>query len=262
MALKATLKSLEEVDEALRGFYTQGSDGLFRLDVEGGFKTTEEVEGLSSALGKERTARAEAEKKLKAFDGIEDPDKARDALRTVENLDADKRKNAEEMERQFEARLAPIKKQLEDAEAERSRLSSELYEERVTGFFLRSTFVGEKLAIPPRAAAAMYGKHFKLEDGKVVAYDAAGNVIYGDDGKPADPEQAIQRLINADPDRDRLLKGAPGGSGSPADRGGEGGIANPWKRETFNLTEQGRILKSDPAKAKRLAAEAGVKLPS
>lgn len=38
------------------------------------------------------------------------------------------------------------------------------------------------------------------------------------------------------------------------------GIANPWKTETFNLTEQGRILVADRAKAKALAAEAGVSL--
>lgn len=260
MPLKATLKSLEEVDESLRGFYAPGADGVFRLDVEGGFKTPAEVEGLSSALGKERAARNEAEKKLKAFDGIEDPEKAREALRTVGNLDTEKRKTAEEMERQFEARLAPVKKQLEEAEAERDRLSTELYEERVTGFFLRSPFVGEKLAIPPRAAAAMYGKNFKLEDGKVVAYDAHGNVIYGEDGKPADPEMAIQRLIQADPDRDRLLRGAPGGSGSPADRGNEGGVANPWKKDTYNLTQQGKLILENPAQAKRLAAEAGITL--
>lgn len=36
------------------------------------------------------------------------------------------------------------------------------------------------------------------------------------------------------------------------------GIANPWKKETLNLTEQGRIFVEDPTKAKALAAEAGV----
>ena len=35
---------------------------------------------------------------------------------------------------------------------------------------------------------------------------------------------------------------------------------NPWKKETFNLTEQGQIYKRDPALAERLAKEAGKKL--
>ena len=34
---------------------------------------------------------------------------------------------------------------------------------------------------------------------------------------------------------------------------------NPWKKETFNLTEQGRILKEDPETAKKLKQAAGIK---
>lgn len=34
--------------------------------------------------------------------------------------------------------------------------------------------------------------------------------------------------------------------------GGGGGQKNPWKKETFNLTEQGRILRDDPVLAKQL----------
>jgi len=34
---------------------------------------------------------------------------------------------------------------------------------------------------------------------------------------------------------------------------------NPWKKESLNLTEQGRILKEDPKLAERLKSEAGVK---
>jgi len=34
---------------------------------------------------------------------------------------------------------------------------------------------------------------------------------------------------------------------------------NPWLKDTFNLTEQGRILKEDPERAERLKKKAGVK---
>ena len=37
---------------------------------------------------------------------------------------------------------------------------------------------------------------------------------------------------------------------------------NPWKNDSFNLTEQGRLLRDDPAKARSLAAEAGITLPN
>jgi len=35
---------------------------------------------------------------------------------------------------------------------------------------------------------------------------------------------------------------------------------NPWKPETRNLTEQGRLIREDPERARKLAAQAGVKL--
>lgn len=48
-------------------------------------------------------------------------------------------------------------------------------------------------------------------------------------------------------------KGVPGGTGAS--------IANPWKKDSLNLTEQMRLLMNNPSEARRLAAEAGVTLP-
>lgn len=42
--------------------------------------------------------------------------------------------------------------------------------------------------------------------------------------------------------------------------GGAGGVTNPFAKDTFNLTEQGRMLKENPAQAKELATAAGVTL--
>lgn len=38
--------------------------------------------------------------------------------------------------------------------------------------------------------------------------------------------------------------------------GGPGGQINPWKKETFNLTEQGRLLRDNPELARQLMAQA------
>lgn len=41
--------------------------------------------------------------------------------------------------------------------------------------------------------------------------------------------------------------------------GGSGAVMrNPWKKETFNLTEQGKIFREDPAQAKEMMAAAGI----
>jgi len=51
------------------------------------------------------------------------------------------------------------------------------------------------------------------------------------------------------------LKGrVPEGAGKPPKE-----VPNPWKKESFNLTKQGHILKTDPELAVKLKAEAGVK---
>lgn len=52
---------------------------------------------------------------------------------------------------------------------------------------------------------------------------------------------------------ERLRGGTPPGGGGGG-QGGSGGQKNPWKKETYNLTEQGKILKEDPDLAKQLIA--------
>jgi len=43
-------------------------------------------------------------------------------------------------------------------------------------------------------------------------------------------------------------------------RGEENTAANPFARETFNLTKQGELFKENPAQAKELAAQAGINI--
>lgn len=59
-----------------------------------------------------------------------------------------------------------------------------------------------------------------------------------------------------------ITAGGVSGSGLPTGQPtGGGGGKNPFKEgETFNLTEQMKLLQTDPEKARSLAAEAGVKL--
>lgn len=45
---------------------------------------------------------------------------------------------------------------------------------------------------------------------------------------------------------------------TPAGGGKGGGKTNPFAKETYNLTEQGKMLKENPEQARALAAEAGV----
>ena len=59
---------------------------------------------------------------------------------------------------------------------------------------------------------------------------------------------------------DAYLFGESGKVGSGTNPPGAGtGEVNPWKKDSWNLTMQGKILREDPAKATRMKAEAGVK---
>lgn len=85
MALKAILEKLDDAPEALREHYAE-KDGKFYLSVDAvdGY-ALEDVSGLKSALGKERTTREALEKQVVKFKDL-DPDKALAALAELEEL--------------------------------------------------------------------------------------------------------------------------------------------------------------------------------
>ncbi len=69
-------------------------------------------------------------------------------------------------------------------------------------------------------------------------------------------EDQLKTLKETDP----YLFGESGKVGGGTNPPGVGDPeVNPWKKETWNLTMQGKILREDPAKATRMKAEAGVK---
>ncbi len=97
-------------------------------------------------------------------------------------------------------------------------------------------------------------------DLNIVDADAAlaladlSEVEIDDDGTVKGVKEALEALATDKP----YLKKAqtPSKSGSEFNGGG-GGEVNPWADDQFNLTEQARIMKADPERAKQLKAAAG-----
>ena len=79
-------------------------------------------------------------------------------------------------------------------------------------------------------------------------FDKDGNVIGLDD--------VLKPIKEASP---HLFKNAGGGGYNP-NGGGNPPANNPFAKETYNLTEQGRLFKQNPEQARQMAAAAGVKL--
>ena len=221
MSLKPVLDNLDGLDEAIAGLYVE-HDGKYRLDVDGGFKTHEEINGLTTALNKERDARSKLEKQAKKFEGIEDPSEAIKAIETLRNLDQKKLIDAGEVEKVKAEVTKAMQSKIDELQNTVQEKENILTKELIGGRFARSKFIGEKMAIPYDLVEARFGQNFKIEEGKVTAYDQHGNKIYSQDrpGELADFDEALNTLVNQYPYKDSILKG------SDASGSGSGGAAS------------------------------------
>lgn len=192
-----------------------------------GDSTVATISRLNGEAKSHRERAETAESSLKTFEGITDPAAAIKALNTVKNLDDKKLVDAGEVEKvkaeaikSVEEKYAPIVKKAGDLE---SQLNTHL----VGGAFARSKFIAEKFAAEGPAgveiAQALFANRFKVEEGKVVAYDAQGGKIYSRTrhGELADAEEAIEIMVDAYPHKAHILKGS-GASGGGASGGGSG----------------------------------------
>ena len=163
-----------------------------------------------NAEAKSHRERAEAaESTLKGFDGITDPAAAIKALATVKNLDAKKLVDAGEIEKVKGEISKAFQTQLDEANTKAQTFEQQLYAEKIGGSFARSQFIAEKMAVPADMVQATFGSNFKIEEGKVVAYDAQGQKVFSRSrpGELADFNEALETLVSQYPHRDHILKG-------------------------------------------------------
>ena len=82
-------------------------------------------------------------------------------------------------------------------------------------------------------------------------------LILGEDGKVTGLDDQLKALQET---KSFLFKTVGGKPKYDPNGGGNGPTVNPFAKETFNLTEQGKLLRDNPEQAKALAAAAGVTL--
>lgn len=115
------------------------------------------------------------------------------------------------------------------------------------------------------AASANTAKEYALKDKlKEVGAIDADYIIYKQGGldkftfdqagNPVGIDDAVKPLKESFP---HLFKAEPGADYKPAG-GGTPPAKNPFAKDSFNLTEQGKLLRENPAQAKALASAAGV----
>jgi hypothetical protein len=189
--------------------------------------------------------------KLKAFEGIEDPEAARKALETVANLNDKELVDAKKMEElkanmsaAHTAQLAQVKQGYESQLAERDKIiqtkDAQVRNLLVKGAFDASKFLAEKTILPPDMAFNTFGHYFEVEEvnGELRAVAKVNGAVIpslANPGDPASPEEAIEALIDKYPFKDRILK-ATGqkGMGTPPGGGGGGSDKKTITRQQFD----------------------------
>ncbi|UNK39371.1 hypothetical protein MNR02_06600 [Shinella sp. H4-D48] len=187
-----------------------------------------------------REAKEAAEAALKKFEGIEDPAAAIDAIRKVASLKDKDLIDAGKVEEIKQQAIKAVEEKYAPIVQERDGLVNQLHSEKIGGSFARSKYIGDKLAVPSDMVEAMFGKHFTLDNGKIVAKDANGNQIYSkaNPGNPADFDEALEAIVGAYAGRDHILKGTGhNGSGKQPGTNGSGGGSKTITRAEFEALD-------------------------
>lgn len=152
---------------------------------------------------------------IKALGGIESLTKMVQDKQAAEQEALEKKGEWDKLKAQMveahQKELGEYKTKLSDLESKLKAESSKISQLTLGNSFSNSAFL-KKTVLTSGKAQAIYGDYFDIgEDGKVMGYDkprgAAGRTLLVDgQGNAVDFEAAISRIIEADPDKDSLLR--------------------------------------------------------
>lgn len=183
------------------------------------------ISRLNAEAKTHREAKEAAEAKLKVF-GELDPAKAKEAIEKLGKIDQKALIDAGEVDRVKAEIENQYKGQLTEAQTTVGSLQDRVNQLTLGNAFGQSDFIANRIAVPREMFEATFGRNFKVEDGKIVPYDASGNKIYSKKrmGEVADIDEAFEIMVDGYAHKDTILR-APdkGGSGSGGQGGNRGG---------------------------------------
>jgi hypothetical protein len=251
MALKYKYASKEQIPAEQQPLYIE-RDGAWILDADGIVEKSKHEEF--------RTNNIALTNQLKRFDGI-DPDAVRQLADEKRKLEEAAQLKAGEFDKVLAARLKEAMDKVHaPVVAERDALTG-----RLSALLIDQAVVSEATKRGLRATAltditARARTHFKLVNGLPQAFEADGQTARtGKDGvSPLTLAEWVEALVS---DAPHLFEANAGGGAAGSGSGGAGSASaraarNPYRKETFNLTEQMKLQKTDPQLAARLKASA------
>jgi hypothetical protein len=251
MPLKYKYATKQEIPAEHQSIYVE-RDGVWLLDTDGVVSQTklEEFRANNIALSNQ----------LKRFDGI-DPDAVRQLADDKRKLEEAAQIKAGEVDKVIDARMKAARAEWDKTHgvvvAERDTLTG-----RLTAIQIDQAVVTEatKRGLRPTAIADITARarvNFKLVNGVPQAFEADGQTArMGKDGtSPMTLAEWVDALVSDAPHLFEANAGS-GAAGSGSGGAGNRSVKNPFRKESFNLTEQMKIQKTDPALAARLKAAA------
>lgn len=269
MRLKNSYPKAEDIPEGYKDLFTE-RDGQWVFTGVEGLRPQSDLDSLQTSLSSERTAHKETKDKLDAFGERKAEDVAA-AFDELEVLREQAKGNGDEkvealVQKRVEQELGPIKRENSRLENDVKRLAGEVETSNQTIATFEANERGRGICDVIRVACKgmeiveedviedilLYEKIFEMtEDNRVVTKDGAG-VIPG-----ISPSQWLTDINDAG--RKKNWFNQPSGGGATGHDGNGKSKNNPWAKDSFNLTEQGRISRDEPEVAKKLKAEAGIK---
>lgn len=226
-------------------------EGTKKPDDKEAKRLARELASKQKALETANSKLNNLESELKKFEGI-DPEAVKALLSEKAEAEAAKQKAEEDrlkaagdfealkkrMADQHQKELVAAQDQVKAAQTQAQALQRQIHELTIGAAFSASAFLRDETLLPPAKARRAYEDYFEVtENGQVQAYDRpAGEKdrapLVDSRGRPLPFDEAMKQIIEADPDRDHLLKSkaktgsgqAPGGgTGTRTSTGNEGG---------------------------------------
>ena len=255
MALKFKYGSKEEIPAEQVSLYAE-REGEWVLDCDGVADKTklDEFRSNNVALLKQ------VEDLKKRYEGI-DPEEVRKVAEQKQRLEEERQLKAGDVDKVVENRIKGLKveweKQVATLNSERDALNTRLTAIQIDqGVITAAT----KRGLRPTAIADITSRArsvFKLVSGAPRAFEADGQAVrYGRDGvTPMSIEEWVDAQVSEAP---HLFESNAGSGAASNGSGGVGNksVKNPFRKESWNLTEQMRLQKTDPGLAARLRAAA------
>jgi hypothetical protein len=233
---------VQEVNGEKRPVYVRDDGTDIAFDAAG---TMTSIANMRAENKTHREAKEAAQAALKTFEGITDPAKAIEALKTVSNLSDKKLVDAGEVEKIKTETIRSVEEKYKPVVERASKLEQRLRAEGLSGAFSRSPLItGEKakVTLPADFMEARFGQNFEvdIETGKITGKFATGDKIYSrsNPGDLASFDEALDILIDAHPQKTAFLKGSgQSGSGAQGGQGGNGGSGG----KTMSRAEWNRL---------------------